>query len=94
MTGREKIEVLKDEVLPNVMSDVRQQEAVIMGINSIMTVEKIRDLIFKYRCSAVAMKNQKTYFTEHDIGYCEGALQVFEEVEKDIEGILKRYKVL
>ncbi len=94
MNGKERIEILKNEVLPTVQNDPKKNETLVMTINSMLALEKIKDLVFKYRCSAVAMRNQKTYFTDHDIGYCEGALQVFEEIDSDIEGILKTYKLL
>jgi len=92
MNVKNSVEILKEKILPNVQKD--EKEAMDVAINSLLAVEKIKDLIFKYRLSAVTMRNQKTYFTEHDVGYCEGALQVFEEVDNDIEGLLKTYKVL
>jgi len=94
MNEKDSIKVLREKVLPNVSQDADGNAAVNTAINSLQAIEKIKELIFKYRFSAVSMRNQKTYFTEHDIGYCEGALQVFEEVEQDIEGLLKLYKIL
>lgn len=94
MNGKDNIEVLKNKILPIVHNNEKYSEVILNTVNSLLALEKVRDLIFKYRCSAVTMRNQKTYFTDHDLGYCEGALEVFEEVEKDIEGILKSYKVL
>ncbi len=94
MSGKENIEILREQILPTVQNNEKQNEVIVSTINSLLALEKIKDLIFKYRCSAVTIKNQKTYFTEHDIGYCEGCLEVFEEVERDIEGTLKNYKVL
>lgn len=88
------MEILKERVLPVVQNDAESLEAIETALNSLKTIEKVKDLIFKYRCSAVTMRNQKTYFTEHDIGYCKGALEVFEEVERDIEGLLKENKIL
>ena len=94
MIGKENIDILREQILPTVQNNEKQNEVIVSTINSLLALEKIKDLIFKYRCSAVTIKNQKTYFTEHDIGYCEGCLEVFEEVERDIEGTLKNYKVL
>lgn len=94
MNEKENIEILREQILPKIQSDAKQNDVVNSAINSLLALEKIKDLIFKYRCSAVTLRNQKTYFTDHDVGYCEGCLEVFEEVEKDIEGVLKNYKVL
>ncbi len=94
MNGKNSMEILKERVLPVVQNDAESLEAIETALNSLKTIEKVKDLIFKYRCSAVTMRNQKTYFTEHDIGYCKGALEVFEEVERDIEGLLKENKIL
>ncbi len=94
MNGKDSIQILKDKVMTTVQTDENAREAIEYTINSLQALEKIKDLILKYRCSAVTMRNQKTYFTEHDVGYCEGALEVFEEVDRDIEGILKNYKIL
>ncbi len=94
MNGKNNIDILKEKILPVVQNDAECLEVVENAINSLKTIEKVKDLIFKYRCSAVTMRNQKTYFTEHDIGYCKGALEVFEEVERDIEGLLKENKML
>jgi len=94
MNGKESIEILKEQVMPIVQQNVNLSQAVVNSVNALIAIEIIKDLIFKYRCSAVTMRNQKTYFTDHDVGYCEGACEVFEEVDRDIESILKNYKVL
>ena len=94
MNEKESIKILKEQVLPIAQQNANINTAVVNSINSLIAIEKIKDLIIKYRLSAVTMRNQKTYFTENDIGYCEGACEVFEEVDRDIESILKSCKVL
>ncbi len=94
MNEKDSIKILREKIIPNNTGDERDKDALNMAVSSLQTIMKIKDLIFKYRFSAVSMRNQKTYFTEHDVGYCEGALQVFEEVEQDIEGILRENKML
>ncbi len=70
MNEKESVKILKEQVLPIAQQNANINTAVVNSINSLIAIEKIKDLIIKYRLSAVTMRNQKTYFTEHDIGYC------------------------
>lgn len=94
MDTKKCIDVLRERIMPGYEENAELKDAVLTAVNALKAVEKCKDLIFKYRCSAVTMRNQKTYFTEHDVGYCEGTLDVFEETERDIESMLKEYKLL
>lgn len=93
MNLKDSAEIIKKEI-DSTANDKNKEDALKKSLDAMQAVEKVRDLIFKYRCSAVTLKNQKTYFTDHDIGYCKGALDVFEQTQEDIEGVLKRYDLL
>lgn len=93
MKNADAIKILENEIKNTISENSENIDAVNSGVNALKMAEKLKEIIIRYRCSAVAMKNQKTYFTDHDVGYCEGTLDVFEQAQNDLEAILKEYKL-